>query len=67
MARRLFGADGRYALPAAMLIGAIFTVLCDDLGRTLFTGEIPLGIVTSLLGALIFLLLMMRPVNVKGV
>jgi len=67
MARRLFGADGRYALPAAMLIGAIFTVLCDDLGRTLFTGEIPLGIVTSLLGALTFLILMMRPVNVKGV
>jgi iron complex transport system permease protein len=40
------------------LIGAIFTVLCDDLARTLFAGEIPLGILTSLLGAGGFLYLM---------
>jgi len=58
IARRLFRTDTRYSLPAAMLIGGIFTVLCDDLARTLFAGEIPLGILTSLFGALIFLALM---------
>lgn len=58
IARRLFRTDTRYSLPAAMLIGGIFTALCDDLARTLFAGEIPLGILTSLLGALIFLALM---------
>lgn len=58
IARRLFRADARYSLPAAILLGGIFTMLCDDLARTLLTGEIPLGILTSLFGALIFLALM---------
>jgi iron complex transport system permease protein len=60
ISRRLFGADARYVLPASMLIGAIFAVLCDDLARVLFPGEIPLGILTSLLGAAIFMVLMLR-------
>lgn len=58
IARRLFGADARYALPAAMLLGGIFVLLCDDLARTLLAGEIPLGILTSLFGAVIFIELM---------
>lgn len=58
LARRLFGSDSRYALPGSMLIGGIFAVFCDDLARTLLAGEIPLGILTSLLGALVFVLLM---------
>ena len=60
IARRLFGADARYMVPASMLIGATFTVLCDDLARILLPGEIPLGILTSLIGAAVFIALMMR-------
>ncbi len=63
IARRLFGSDARYVLPASMLIGATFTVICDDLARVLFAGEIPLGILTSLLGAVIFMGLMLRQTN----
>ncbi len=58
IARRLFGAEARFSLPGAMLLGGLFTLLCDDLARTLLAGEIPLGILTSLFGALIFLALM---------
>ena len=58
IARRLFESDTRFSLPAAMLLGGLFTLLCDDLARTLLAGEIPLGILTSLFGALIFLALM---------
>jgi iron complex transport system permease protein len=58
LARRLFGADAQMHLPGAMLIGASFTLLCDDIARTLTAGEIPLGILTSLLGAGIFMLIM---------
>lgn len=54
LARRLVGSDAQHALPASMLIGGIFALICDDLARTLLSGEIPLGIITSLLGALIF-------------
>ncbi|GAB4563080.1 MAG: iron ABC transporter permease [Anaerolineales bacterium] len=58
IARRLFRADARTSLPASLLLGGLFTMLCDDLARTLLAGEIPLGILTSLFGALIFLALM---------
>lgn len=60
IARRIFGADSRYMIPASMLIGAIFTILCDDLARVLLAGEIPLGILTSLIGAAIFVYLMVK-------
>jgi iron complex transport system permease protein len=36
-------------------------MLCDDLARVLSAGEIPLGVLTSLLGAVGFLLLMTQP------
>lgn len=66
LARRLFGADGRRSLPGAMLLGGIFAILCDDIARTLLAGEIPLGILTSLLGALAFAILMsLHSVRVK--
>jgi iron complex transport system permease protein len=58
LARRLFGADARHALPAALLLGGAFSLLCDDVARTLLAGEIPLGILTSLLGATFFMGLM---------
>ena len=59
IARRLFKADARFSLPAAILLGGLFTLLCDDLARSLLAGEIPLGILTSLFGAIIFLGLLM--------
>ena len=58
MARRMFGPNGQFALPGSMLIGAVFTVVCDDLARTLLAGEIPLGILTSLVGAILFIFIM---------
>jgi iron complex transport system permease protein len=58
LSRRILGADARYNLPGSMLIGGLFMLLCDDLARSLLPGEIPLGVVTSLLGATTFMLLM---------
>ncbi|MBN1890701.1 MAG: iron ABC transporter permease [Thermoflexales bacterium] len=59
IARRLFGADARRALPAAMMVGGLFAVVCDDLARTLLAGEIPIGILTSLAGASFFIVMML--------
>lgn len=50
-ARMLVGADNRAILPVAGLMGAIYLLLCDTLSRTLSSGEIPVGIIVSLLGA----------------
>lgn len=64
LVRALDGPDGRTVVPRSMLGGAIFVLVSDTLARSVFPGEIPLGIVTSLFGALSFaLLLTMRKVE----
>jgi iron complex transport system permease protein len=60
LARRLFGSDSRHALPGAILMGAIFLLLCDTIGRTMLAGEIPLGLLTSIIGATIFIIILTR-------
>ncbi|MDK2979975.1 MAG: iron complex transport system permease protein [Chloroflexota bacterium] len=58
ISRRLFGSNAQYSLPGSILIGGIFTIICDVIARTVLAGEIPLGIITSFLGAVIFIVLM---------
>jgi iron complex transport system permease protein len=60
LARMLVGSDYRALLPASMLIGAAFLLGVDDLSRLLTTSEIPLGILTSFVGAPFFLYLARR-------
>ena len=55
LARLLVGPDYRYLIPASTLLGASFLLAVDDLTRMLFVAEIPIGIVTSILGAPLFL------------
>lgn len=63
MARRLVGATHRRALPVAALMGAILLVWADVAARTLLQPqEIPIGIVTALLGAP-FLLILVRKLH----
>ena len=59
VARLAFGYDMRKSLPASILIGAIFVLFSDTLARVLIAGEIPLGIITAFLGALIFIVLIL--------
>ncbi len=58
MARVLVGVDHRSLLPTSFLLGAILMVGVDDLSRTLIDAELPLGIITALLGAPIFALIL---------
>jgi iron complex transport system permease protein len=59
--RRLTGADARVLLPASALVGAIFMLLADLTSRTLTVpAGIPVGIITTLLGAPFFLVLLRR-------
>jgi iron complex transport system permease protein len=59
VARRLTGADAQRALPASILLGGAFALVCDDLSRTMLAGEIPLGILASFFGALLFIAMML--------
>lgn len=55
--RMLFGCDYRRLLPATALFGAAFLLLVDDIARLATTAEIPIGILTAVVGAPIFLYL----------
>jgi iron complex transport system permease protein len=65
IARRLVGSDAQRALPASMLLGTVFVLLCDDMARTVLNGEIPLGLLTSFAGATVFAVTLMRH-DVRG-
>lgn len=58
LARVLVGADNRRLLPVAFWLGGSFMVIVDDLARTLTSAEIPIGIITALIGAPVFTLLL---------
>lgn len=59
-ARMLFGGDYRRVLPASCLLGAAFLMIVDNAARLLAVQEIPLGILTSFVGAPVFLLLILK-------
>lgn len=60
-ARLIVGPNHRRLLPAVLFSGAIFLMLTDLIARTLLSPiELPLGVVTSLIGALLFVWLFMR-------
>ena len=58
--RRITGGDCRDLVPGSLLTGAIFLLVMDNLARTLLTVEIPIGILTSFVGAPLFLFLICR-------
>ncbi|MGC8502605.1 FecCD family ABC transporter permease [Desulfurella sp.] len=54
ISRLISGSDNRNVMPTSIFVGGIFMVIIDDLARSLISGEIPVGILTSLLGAPFF-------------
>lgn len=59
-ARMLVGPDHRRLLPAAGVVGAIFLLAMDDVGRTLMRQELPISILTAGMGTPIFAVLYWR-------
>jgi iron complex transport system permease protein len=61
LVRLLVGADHRLVLPASAGLGAAFLVMCDVAARTLLSPmELPVGIITAMLGGPFFLWLLVR-------
>jgi iron complex transport system permease protein len=59
--RLLVGSDHRVLLPASAMFGGLFLVLSDTLARTVLAPrQLPVGVVTALLGVPLFLLLLNR-------
>ena len=61
MIRMILGADHRALIPSAVLFGGMFLVIADTAARTVITEiELPVGVLTALLGAPFFIYLLRR-------
>ncbi len=59
--RLIIGTNHRHLIPASILFGGTFLVICDTIARTLATtAEVPVGIITALLGGPFFLWLLVK-------
>ena len=60
LARALVGVDYGRLIPASAMLGAGYLVLMDDLARSILSMELPLGVVTSIMGAPFFIYLIIK-------
>ena len=60
VSRLIVGPNNKVLLPTSMIIGAIFLLLADDFARSFFTVEIPLGVLTAVIGSPFFLGLLLH-------
>jgi iron complex transport system permease protein len=59
--RMMWGSDHRVVIPTAFLVGSAFLVLADTTARTILApAELPVGVVTALVGVPVFILLLIR-------
>jgi len=58
--RMLVGNDNKWLIPASMSLGACFVIFCDTICRSITGGEIPLGIMTALIGGPFFIYLLKK-------
>ena len=60
LARMLVGPNYKHLLPASLLMGSSFLLLVDDVARSALSAEIPLGILTAVIGAPVFVFLLLK-------
>lgn len=60
MSRLMVGEDNRYVIPNSVLCGAVFMILVDTVARNMGSSEIPLSILTGLVGTPLFLWLLAK-------
>lgn len=65
-ARMIFGANNRFVLPASMVMGALFMLVIDTAARTVAQSEIPVSILTAVVGAPFFIYLLRRTGGIAG-
>lgn len=64
LARAIVGPNYRVLLPTTLVVGAVFLVLVDDVARMLYSTEIPIGLLTSILGVPFFIFIYRK--NMRG-
>ena len=60
VARMIFGSDHLRSMPACFVAGAVFMLAIDDVSRSISSSEVPLSIISALIGSPIFAILLKR-------
>jgi len=66
LTRLIVGSDPKRLLPASLSLGAALLLVADALAKSVWNYEIPVGVVTTLIGAPLFLYLLRRSMHVYG-
>lgn len=64
-ARMIYGSDNKKIIPASIVIGATFMIIIDTISRAATAAEIPVSILTALIGAPFFVLLLRKTGGTK--
>lgn len=65
MVRMIFGNDNSCVMPASMAFGALFMLIIDTAARSVTASEIPVSILTALIGAPCFILLLRKTGGIR--
>ena len=65
-ARMLTGSDNRHLIPVCLLLGASVMILIDTVARTIPASEVPVSVVTAIVGAPFFITLLRRTGGVRA-
>lgn len=66
ISRMIFGNDNRRVIPASIALGAIFMLVIDTIARTATASEIPVSILTAVIGAPVFIILLRKTGGIRG-
>lgn len=64
-ARKIIGNNYKFLLPASIILGALFLLIVDGVARNVFAVEVPIGILTAVIGAPFFIYLITRGGEVR--
>ena len=65
ISRLLFGNDNRRVIPSSILFGAVFMCLVDTMARCITQAEIPVSILTAVIGAPVFIILLRKTGGIR--
>lgn len=60
LARLFVGSEHKRVIYLSLPLGAIFMIICDTIARSIITNELPVGVITSLIGAPLFVYLLKK-------
>ena len=62
----IFGNNNKYVMPASMGLGAVFLLVIDTVARCATASEIPVSILTAVIGAPFFIILLRKTGGIQG-